>query len=82
MWRGWLMAVWVTNCARTRLMNFLLEVDGHMPVVVELQLHLREIYELKVGVLRFEMITSDLESRRRMRSIYFTRWPALQARRS
>ena len=40
------------DCAPpARLMNFLLEVDGHMPVVVELQLHLREIYELKVGDL-------------------------------
>ena len=74
--------MWVTNRAPARLMNFLLEVEGHMGVVVELQLHLRAIYELKVGLLLFEMITSDLESRRRMRSIYFTRWPALQARRS
>ena len=31
------------------LINFLLEVDGHMTIVGELQLHLRAIYELKVS---------------------------------
>ena len=51
-----LCAVWVTNRALARLMNFLLELDGHMPVVVELQLHLRAIYELKVGLLLFQTI--------------------------
>ena len=31
-----------------RLINFFLDVEEHMSIVVELQLHLRGIYELKV----------------------------------
>ena len=33
-----------------RLINFVLEVEGFMPCIGELQLHLRSIQEIKVGV--------------------------------
>ena len=35
-------------CFCARLINFVLEVEGHMPCIGELQLHLRSIQERKV----------------------------------